>query len=61
MQTLQSGRDARKLIWQYRMCGMGGGRLPIIAWTAKWAKKKRSGQPTEWVKVVEDVGKGFDI
>ncbi|CAB1101586.1 unnamed protein product [Ectocarpus sp. CCAP 1310/34] len=61
IQSLRSGRDARKLTWQYRMCGMGEERLPRIVWEAKWANKKRGRQPTEWVKVVEDVWKGFDI
>ncbi|CAB1115344.1 ABC [Ectocarpus sp. CCAP 1310/34] len=61
IQSLRSGRDARKLTWQYRMCGMGEERLPRIVWEAKWANKKRGRQPTEWVKVVEDVWKGLDI
>ncbi|CAB1116710.1 unnamed protein product [Ectocarpus sp. CCAP 1310/34] len=61
IQSLRSGRDARKLTWQYRMCGMGEERLPRIVWEAKWANKKRGKQPTEWVKVVEDVWKGLDI
>ncbi|CAB1104917.1 unnamed protein product [Ectocarpus sp. CCAP 1310/34] len=61
IQSLRSGRDARKLTWQYRMCGMGEERLPRIVWEAKWANKKRGRQPTEWVKVVEDVCKGFEI
>ncbi|CAB1103564.1 unnamed protein product [Ectocarpus sp. CCAP 1310/34] len=61
IQSLRSGRDARKLTWQYRMCGMGEERLPKIVWEAKWANKTRGRQPTEWVKVVEDVWKGFDI
>ncbi|CAB1121386.1 unnamed protein product [Ectocarpus sp. CCAP 1310/34] len=43
------------------MCGMGEERLPRIVWEAKWANKKRGRQPTEWVKVVEDVWKGLDI
>ncbi|CAB1115185.1 unnamed protein product [Ectocarpus sp. CCAP 1310/34] len=41
IQSLRSGRDARKLTWQYRMCGMGEERLPRIVWEAKWANKKR--------------------
>ncbi|CAN0409735.1 unnamed protein product [Ectocarpus sp. 12 AP-2014] len=41
MESLRSGRDARKLTWRYRMCGMGEKRLPIILWEAKWANKKR--------------------
>ncbi|CAB1098704.1 unnamed protein product [Ectocarpus sp. CCAP 1310/34] len=61
IQSLRSGRDARKLTWQYRMCGMGEERLSRIVWEAKWANKKRGRQPTEWVKVVEDVCKGLDI
>ncbi|CAB1112719.1 unnamed protein product [Ectocarpus sp. CCAP 1310/34] len=61
IQSLRSGGDARKLTWQYRMCGMGEERLPRIVWEAKWANKKRGRQPTEWVKVVEDVWKGLDI
>ncbi|CAB1099724.1 unnamed protein product [Ectocarpus sp. CCAP 1310/34] len=52
IQSLRSGRDARKLTWQYRMCGMGEERLPRIVWEAKWANKKKGRQPTEWVKVV---------
>ena len=59
IQSLKSGRDARILTWQYRMCGMGEERLPRIAWKAKWANKKRGRQPTEWVKVVDGVWKGF--
>ncbi|CAB1103263.1 unnamed protein product [Ectocarpus sp. CCAP 1310/34] len=43
------------------MCGVGEERLPRIVWEAKWANKKRGRQPTEWVKVVEDVWKGIDI
>ncbi|CAB1119660.1 unnamed protein product [Ectocarpus sp. CCAP 1310/34] len=43
------------------MYGMGEERLPRIVWEAKWANKKRGRQPTEWVKVVEDVWKGLDI
>ena len=43
------------------MCGMGKEGLPIIAWEAKWANKKRGRQPTEWVKVADNVWKGFDI
>ncbi|CAB1097155.1 unnamed protein product [Ectocarpus sp. CCAP 1310/34] len=50
IQSLLSGRDARKLTWQYCMCGMGEERLPRIVWEAKWANKKRGRQPTEWVK-----------
>ncbi|CAB1105642.1 unnamed protein product [Ectocarpus sp. CCAP 1310/34] len=61
IQSLRSGRDARKLTWQCRMCGMGEERLPRIVWEAKWANKKRGRQPTEWVKVVEDVWRGLDI
>ncbi|CAB1098534.1 unnamed protein product [Ectocarpus sp. CCAP 1310/34] len=61
IQSLRSGRDARKLTWQYRMCGMGEERLPRIAWEAKWANNKRGRQPTECVKVVGDVWKGFEI
>ncbi|CAB1121249.1 unnamed protein product [Ectocarpus sp. CCAP 1310/34] len=61
IQSLRSGRDARKLTLQYHMCGMGEERLPTIVWEAKWANKKRGRQPTEWVKVVEDVWKGLDI
>ncbi|CAB1118116.1 unnamed protein product [Ectocarpus sp. CCAP 1310/34] len=61
IQSLRSGRDARKLTGQYRMYGMGEERLPRIVWEAKWANKKRARQPTEWVKVVEDVWKGLDI
>ncbi|CAB1111402.1 unnamed protein product [Ectocarpus sp. CCAP 1310/34] len=60
IQSLRSGRDARKLTWQYRMCGMGEERLPRIVWEAKWANKKRGRQPTEWVKVVEDAWKGLE-
>ncbi|CAB1100845.1 unnamed protein product [Ectocarpus sp. CCAP 1310/34] len=60
IQSLRSGRDARKLTWQYRMCGMGEERLPRIVWEAKWANKKRGRQPTEWVTVVEDIWKGLD-
>ncbi|CAB1106369.1 unnamed protein product [Ectocarpus sp. CCAP 1310/34] len=61
IQSLRWGRDARKLTWQYRMCGMGEERLPRIVWEAKWANKKRGRQRTESVKVVEDVWKGLDI
>ena len=61
IRSLRLGRDERKLTWQYRMCGMGEERLPRIAWKAKWANKKRGRQPTEWVKVVDGVWKGFDI
>ncbi|CAB1103975.1 unnamed protein product [Ectocarpus sp. CCAP 1310/34] len=61
IQSLRSGRDARKLTWQYRMCTMGEERLPSIVWEAKRANEKRGRQPTEWVKVVEDVWKGLDI
>ncbi|CAB1103882.1 unnamed protein product [Ectocarpus sp. CCAP 1310/34] len=43
------------------MCGMGEEGLPRIVWEAKWANKKGGRQPTEWVKVVEDVWKGLDI
>ena len=35
--------------------------MPRIVWKAKWANKKRGRQPTEWVKVVDGVWKGFDI
>ena len=35
--------------------------MPRLAWKAKWANKKRDRQPTEWVKVVDGVWKGFDI
>ncbi|CAB1115356.1 unnamed protein product [Ectocarpus sp. CCAP 1310/34] len=41
IQSLRSGRDARKLTWQYRMCGMREERLPRILWEAKGANKKR--------------------
>ncbi|CAB1100297.1 unnamed protein product [Ectocarpus sp. CCAP 1310/34] len=61
IQSQRSGRDARKLTWQYCMCGMGEERMPRIVWETKWANKKRGRQPTEWVKVVEDVWKGLDI
>ncbi|CAB1112063.1 unnamed protein product [Ectocarpus sp. CCAP 1310/34] len=61
IQSLRSGRDARKLTWQYRMCGMGEERLPRIVWEESGQNTKRGTQPTEWVKVVEDVWKGFDI
>ncbi|CAB1101144.1 unnamed protein product [Ectocarpus sp. CCAP 1310/34] len=61
IQSLPSGRDARKLTWQYRMCGMGEERLPRIVWEANWANNKRGRQPTEWVKVAEDAWKGFEI
>ncbi|CAB1114720.1 unnamed protein product [Ectocarpus sp. CCAP 1310/34] len=61
IQSLRSGRDARKLIRQYRTCGMGEERLARIVWEAKWANNKSGRQPTEWVKVVEDVWKGLDI
>ena len=43
------------------MCGMGEERLPRIVWKAKWVNKERGRQPTEWVKVVDGVWKGFDI
>ena len=43
------------------MCGVGEERLPRVAWKAKWANKKRGRQPTEWIKVVGGVWKGFDI
>ena len=61
IRPLKTGRDERKLTWQCRMCGMEEERLPRIAWEAKWAHKKRGRQPTEWVKVVDGVWKGFDI
>ena len=35
--------------------------MPIIAWKANWENKKRRKQPTEWVKVVDGVWKGFGI
>ncbi|CAB1109326.1 unnamed protein product [Ectocarpus sp. CCAP 1310/34] len=43
------------------MCGMGEERWPRIVWEAKWENKGRGRQPTEWVKVVDDVWKGFEI
>ena len=61
IRSLKSGRDEKKLTWQYRMCGMGEERLPRIAWEAKWENKKRGRQPTEWAKVVDGVWKRFDI
>lgn len=60
IQSLHSGRDARKLTWQYRMCSMGEETLPRIAWKAKWANKMGR-QPMVWFKVVEDVWEGLDI
>ncbi|CAB1106815.1 unnamed protein product [Ectocarpus sp. CCAP 1310/34] len=50
-----------QMMKRYRMCGIGEERLPRIVWEAKWANKKRGRQPTEWVRVVEDVWKGLDI
>ena len=61
IRSLRSGRDARKLTWQYRMGGMGEERLPRIVWKAKWPNKQRGRQPTEWVKVVGGVWKGIEI
>ena len=31
IRSLKSGRDEKKLTWQYRMCGMGEEKLPRIA------------------------------
>ncbi|CAB1096931.1 unnamed protein product [Ectocarpus sp. CCAP 1310/34] len=61
IQSLRSGRDARRHGGIACAGWKGEERLPRIVWEAKWANKKRGRQPTEWVKVVEDVWKGLDI
>ena len=59
--SLKTGRDLRKLKWQYRMQQMGDKRLPKIAREAKWGSRKKGRKPVEWAKVVEKVWEGIDI
>ncbi|CAB1119083.1 unnamed protein product [Ectocarpus sp. CCAP 1310/34] len=59
--TVGKRREEADTAWQYRMCGMGEDRMPRNVCDAKWTNKKKGRQPTEWVKVVEDVWKGLDI
>lgn len=58
IQSLRTGRDTRKLIWQYRLQGMGEERLPKIAREAHWVNKARGRQPIEWGRVVKNVWNG---
>jgi len=61
LNSLRTGRDTKKLTWQYRMGNMGKERLPRIAWEAGWTNKAKGRQPIEWAKVVKGVWSGLGI
>lgn len=47
IQSVRTGKNTRKLKWQYRMQGMGQERLPKIAREVEWVNKAKGRPPIE--------------